>query len=82
MTKSEFSQAVKMVESGADLSKFDDSNLFGCGLPDFRPVHTTIGAVAKLVQYQARTFAGTWDSVALEEIAGIAKRKFLIVGNG
>lgn len=82
MTKSEFSQAVKMVESGADLSKFDDSNLFGCGLPEFRPIHTTIGAVARLVCWQARTFAGTWDSVALEEIAGIAKRKFLIVGNG
>lgn len=79
MTKSEFSQAVKMVESGADLSKFDDSNLFGCGLPDFRPVHTTIGAVAKLVQYQARTFAGTWDAQELDNMAKIAKQKFLIV---
>lgn len=81
MTKSEFSQAVKMVESGADLSKFDDSNLFGCGLPDFQPIYTTIGAVAKLVQYQARTFAGTWDAAALDEMAQIAKKKFLIVGN-
>lgn len=81
MTKSEFSQAVKLVESGADLSKFDDSNLFGCGLRDFAPVHTTIGAVARLVCYQARTFAGTWDAAALEEMAQIAKKKFLIVGN-
>jgi len=81
MTKSEFSQAVKLVESGADLSKFDDSNLFGCGLRDFVPVHTTIGAVAKLVQYQARTFAGTWDAAELDEMARIAKRNFLIVGN-
>ncbi len=82
MTKAEFKEAVKMVEIGGDLSKYDDSNLYGCGLPSFQPVHTTIGAVARLVAYQARTFAGTWDSAELDNMAQIAKRKFLIIGNG
>ena len=79
MTKNEFSKSVKLVESGADLSKYDYDNLYGCGLPDFKPVHTTIEAVAKLVQYQARTFAGTWDAQELDNMAKIAKQKFLIV---
>lgn len=79
MTTKQFAQSVKLVESGADLSKYDDSNLYGCGLPDFKPVHTTIEAVAKLVQYQARTFAGTWDAQELDNMAKIAKQKFLIV---
>ena len=79
MTKEQFSKSVKLVESGVDLSKYDDSNLIGCGLPDFTPVHTTIEAVAKLVQYQARTFAGTWDAQELDNMAKIAKQKFLIV---
>ena len=82
MTKSEFSQSVKLVESRADLLKFDDSNLFGCGLSDFKfPVYTTIGAVARLVAWQARTFAGTWDAEELDNMARIARKKFLIVGN-
>ena len=82
MTKNEFKQAVEMVEKREDLSKFDDSNLFGCGLSDFKfPVYTTIGAVARLVAWQARTFAGTWDSVELDNMARIARKKFLIVGN-
>ena len=81
MTKNEFKQAVQMVESGAeDLSGHDDSNLFGCGLPEFQAVHTTIGAVARLVGYQARTFAGTWDMEELDKMAKIAKGKFIIVG--
>lgn len=79
MTTKQFAQAVKLVESNSDLSKYDDSNLYGCGLPDFKPVHTTIEAVAKLVQYQARTFAGTWDAEELDSMARIAKRNFLIV---
>lgn len=79
MTKNEFKQAVEMVEKGADLSKYDDSNLFGCGLPDFQPVFTTIGAVAKLVCYQARTLVGTWDAAELDAMAKIAKKKFKII---
>lgn len=79
MTKSQFTQAVKLVESRADLSGFDYDNLIGCGLRDFKPTYTTIGAVARLVAYQARTFAGTWDAVELDSMARIAKCNFLIV---
>lgn len=81
MTREEFKQAVEMVENKVDLSKFDDSNLYGCGLSDFKPVYTTIGAVARLVAWQARTLAGTWDALELDNMARIAKNKFLIVGN-
>lgn len=80
MTRNEFKEAVKLVESGADLSKFDYDNLIGCGLRDFKPVNTTVGAVARLVAYQARTFAGTWDATELDNMARIAKRNFIIVG--
>ena len=82
MTKNEFKQAVEMVESkDFDYTKHDDSNLYGCGLNDFKfPVYTTIGAVARLVAWQARTFAGTWDSVELDNMARIAKNKFQIIG--
>lgn len=79
MTAKQFSQSVKLVESGADLSKYDYDNLIGCGLLDFKPVHTTIEAVARLVQYQARNFNGTWDALELDNMAKIAKGKFLIV---
>ena len=81
MTTKQFAQSVKLVESGADLSAFDYDNLIGCGLPDFKPVFTTIEAVARLVCYQARTFAGTWDAVELDNMARIAKAKFLIVND-
>ena len=82
MTREQISQAVKLVESkDFDYTKHDDSNLFGCGLNDFKyPVYTTIGAVARLIAWQARTFGGTWDAVELDNMARIARKKFLIIG--
>jgi hypothetical protein len=80
MTKQEFSQAFSMAKTGQDLTRFDDSPLHGCGLPDFGTVHTTVGAVARLVQWQCLCWDGSIDSVSLADMAIIARRKFLIVG--
>ena len=62
-----------------DLSATDDSMLYGFGLPHFEPVHTTIAAVAKVIRWQARQFNGQWDHPALDEVARIGRKKFLIV---
>ena len=80
MTKNEFSAAVKLAKSNADLSNIDDSHLHGCALSDFQPVHTSLQAVAKLVRYQCAMFNGGWDESECNALALIAKRKFLIVG--
>lgn len=79
MTKQQFSDAVKMVESGKDLSLVDDAVLFGCGLPDFKPVVTTIEVCAKHIAWQAMQLNGQWDSSALQETFDILKRKVQII---
>lgn len=80
MTKNEFSAAVKLAKSNADLSNIDDSHLHGCALSDFQPVYTSLEAVAKLLQWQCRFLNGGWDERECNDLAHIAKRKFLIVG--
>ena len=75
----DFKRAVKLIESGADLSKVNFDHLQGCGLRDFAPVATTIEAAAKLIGYQARQLNGTWDESELENMRKIAQKKFLIV---
>ena len=79
MTLKQFSQAMKMVESGADLSAFDDEILHGCGLPDFKPVVVPLEVAAKLIGYQARKFNGQWDLEELNYMRKISKKNFLIV---
>jgi hypothetical protein len=81
MTTKQFAQAVKLAEQNADsLCDIDNANLFGCALPSFQKVHTTIPAVAKLVHYQAMQFNGKWSAEELDNMARIAKKKFLIIG--
>ena len=82
MTKSQFSQALAVALSDADLSQVDDSRLYGCGLSDFvAPAYTTLDAVAKLIRYQCcGIFSGKLvDSVELDNLAHIARRKFQII---
>lgn len=73
-------QATAIAKSDTDLTNVDDSNLFGCGLPDFKPVHTTLEAVAKLLRYQCAQFDGGWDATEFDNMCYIARRKFLIMG--
>jgi len=79
MNIQDFKRAVKMIESGTDLSNVTDFHLCGCASRDFAPVATTIEAAAKFIGYHARTFAGTWDETELENMRKIAKKKFLVV---
>lgn len=81
MTTKQFAEAVKLAEKNPQsLQNEDDSVLHGCALSTFDPVHTTIPTVAKLVHYQAMQFNGRWDMQELDNMAQIAKKKFLIVG--
>lgn len=80
MTLAQFQIAFKAAQNPTlDLSATDDSMLYGCGLPGFKPVHTTIAAVAKLIRWQARQFNGEWNAEALNEVATIGRKKFMIV---
>lgn len=80
MNLAQFQAAFQIAKSDKDLSGVDDSNLFGFGLPDFRPVHTTIEAVAKTIRWQAKTLAGTWDAEALDEVVTLGRKKFIVLG--
>ena len=81
MTKNQFSQAVAIAKLGSKgYGDADDSILFGCGLPDFEPVHVTLNQVARFINWQAMQFNGEWNAEELDNCAHIARRKFLIVG--
>ena len=79
MTKTELGRALEIAKSDHDLSDSDFGNLSGFGLPGFRPVYTTLGAVARLIRWQCGRLDGTWDSVNLDEIARFGRRLFLIL---
>jgi hypothetical protein len=80
MTKDEFSKAVEIAKSDADLSA-DVTGLFdGCGLPGFEPVHVTLRNVAELIRWQALQLNGQFDAEALNEVANIGRKRFIIVG--
>jgi hypothetical protein len=81
MTLQQFQEAFAIAKDFArDLSNVDDSVLYGYGLPNFKPVHTTLEAVAKVIRWQALQFNGQWDSVALNEVAELGRRNFLVLG--
>ena len=83
MNRKEFSEALKMAQSDEVFEEQDYNealNLFsGCALRDFIPVHTTIKPVAVLIRYQCQYLNGGWDLEAINEMAFIARRNFLIV---
>lgn len=81
MTLSEFKAAFAIAkDTNRDLSEVDDSNLFGYGLPDFKPVHTTLEAVAKTIRWQALQWNGQWDAEELDEVARLGRRNFIVLG--
>ena len=80
MTLAQFQTACKAAQNPTlDLSATDSSMLHGFGLPQFKPIHTSLAAVAKVIRWQALQFDGQWDHEALNEIATIGRKKFLIV---
>jgi len=79
MTKDEFRQAMEIAKSGKDLTNVDDSNLFGFGLRDFKPVATSLDAVAKTIRWQSFRFDGSVDMEAVNEILTFGRKNFMIV---
>jgi hypothetical protein len=80
MTLVQFQKAFAIANDvSIDLSNVDDSSLFGCGLPRFKPVHTTLEAVAKMIRWQAMQFNGQWNAEALNEVAEVGRKNFLIL---
>lgn len=79
MTLAQFQKAFAIANSNVDLSNVDDSILFGYGLPTFKPVHTTLEAVAKTIRWQALQFNGQWNAEALNEVAEHGRKNFLIL---
>ena len=80
MTLVQFQKAFAIAnDTSIDLSNVDDTILFGCGLPRFKPVHTTLEAVAKMIRWQAMQFNGQWNAEALNEVAEVGRKNFLIL---
>jgi len=84
MTKAEFQAAFAIADnSEIDLTDVDDSVLFGCGLPGFKPVAITLEAAAKHIRWQCGNIfykdGGKWDSEALNECHNILRHTARIV---
>lgn len=61
MTKTELKVCLAIAQSPSDLSRFDDSILYGFGCPDFQPVMVSPFAVAKCIRWQCCKFNGEFD---------------------
>lgn len=80
MNAAEFKQAVLIARAtNIDLSMVSDDHHFGYGLSSFKPVYTTIAAVAKTIRWQAGRFDGTMDQEAINEVGSEGRYKFMIV---
>jgi hypothetical protein len=79
MTKQQLSQAVELAESEEVLSGEDIGHFDGFGLGGFQPVTCTIRQLARLVRWQCVRLDLTVDADALNEIATLGKRRFMVV---
>ena len=79
MNVKEFYAALEVAKSGVDLSREDIDIFDGFGLKDFVPVYCTVLQVARLIRWQAGTFAGGWDGEMMNEVAHFGRKKFIIV---
>jgi hypothetical protein len=81
MTLEQFQAAFSIAKDlDRDLTGVDDSTLYGYGLPGFKPVYTTLEAVAKIMRWQALQFNGQWNALELNDVGNIGREKFLILG--
>lgn len=80
MTKQDLHAALVLAESQVDLTMHDDSALFGCALPDYKPGQfVTLGALARFIRWQCIHLDGTIDGRELNELGAILKRKVGII---
>lgn len=62
MRASQWKAALALAKTRRDFTAFDDSPMYGCGLPDFKyPVYVPLGAVARFMQWQGACLDGSWD---------------------
>lgn len=78
MTKNEFKVAANIAMNETNL-KEDISVFSGCALPGFQPVFCTIRQVAALIRWQCAYLSGGFDMEELNDIAYLAKTRFLII---
>lgn len=82
MTKNQFDAAFNIAKNvSIDLTNVDSSHMFGYGLPNFNPVHVTLEQVAKEIRHHALQFNGEWDGEALNEVANLGRRNFIVLGS-
>jgi hypothetical protein len=83
MTSEQFKKAADLAFNHPEvelLNVVDNSHLYGCALPDFKPVWCTIKEVAALIRWQCcYIFGGGYDAAELNSIADIGRRKFKII---
>ena len=65
--------------TNGELWDVDISILHGCALADFKPVSTTLRVVARMIQYQCIQLNGEFDTVELNSLANIFRRKVTII---
>ena len=81
MTKQEFAKAVELAKSDKKLCDEEALDVFlGCGYKDFVPVYVTLELVGKFIRWQAQYMNGEWDANELNQLARVARQKFLIIG--
>ncbi len=78
MTKDQFDSAVKMIRDGKDVQGADDTPLWGCLLPDFKPATVTLEGAARFIAWHALQLNGQFDGEALNEMRNVSRRKWLI----
>ncbi len=78
MTKQQFDKAVTLARTTLDLND-DDEVLYGCALPNFKPVTVTLEAAAKFIRWHCVQLNGQVDSEALNEMRNISRKKWLVV---
>jgi hypothetical protein len=79
MNRQQIAKAIRIAKSDADLSGENIDSMMGCTLEGFEPVYVTARQVASHIRYQAHYLMGGWDEFEIQEVARIAKTKFIYV---
>jgi hypothetical protein len=79
MTRQEISHAVEIAKSDKDLTGVSQDHLFGCGLSDFKPVVSSIDAVAVFLRWQCCLLTGGFDETELNNLYWIMQHRIRII---
>jgi hypothetical protein len=79
MTNAQLTNAIEIAKGNADLSAIDTEILFGYGLRNFAPVAATLETVAAVIRWECVMLNGEFDSIALDNLHQIFRRKVTVV---